>query len=223
MGFPVIDAGVLLAPRGVGTMAAMILGGRILGKISARLIIGAGLVGTAYALYAMTLWTPDVSSATIMGIGVLQGFSIGLVFMPLSVTGFATLPAKLRTEGTGIFSLVRNLGSSIGISVTSSLLATNTRVNHAILAGITTPFNHMLQSGAPARYWNPASHGGAAALDAMITRQASVIAYMDDFRLMFWLTVACIPLVFLIRTPSLRPVTRAPAELPADGQLAASD
>jgi DHA2 family multidrug resistance protein len=200
MDYPVVTTGIVLAPRGVGIMLAALICGRLLGKISPRVLLGIGLIIGTYVLYEMTFWTPDVSEWTIVSVGVGQGFSIGFVVIPLNVTTFATLPSELRTEGTSIYALVRNLGSSIGISVTGALLQTNTQVNHAIVAGEINPFNHALQTGAASKLWSPWSMQGAAMLNEEITRQAQIIAYIDDFKLMLILAIVTIPLVLLTRS-----------------------
>jgi MFS transporter, DHA2 family, multidrug resistance protein len=203
MNYPVVTTGIVLAPRGVGIMFAALICGRLLKKIGPRTLLGIGLIIGAYVLYEMTFWTPDISEWTIVSVGVCQGFSIGFVVIPLNITAFATLPAERRTEGTSIYALMRNLGSSIGISVTGALLQTNTQVNHAIVAGEVNQFNHALQTGAASHYWSPWSMHGAAMLNEEITRQAQIIAYIDDFKLMFILAIVTIPLVLLTR-PSRR-------------------
>jgi DHA2 family multidrug resistance protein len=203
MNYPVVTAGIVLAPRGVGIMLAAMACGRLLSRAGPRLLLGLGLITGAYVLYQMTFWTPDISEWTIISVGVGQGISIGLVAIPLNITAFATLPPERRTEGTSIYALMRNLGSSIGISVTGALLQTNTQVNHAIVAGEVNPFNHALQTGAALRFWNPWSMHGAAMLNNEITRQAQIIAYIDDFKLMLVLAVVTMPLVLLTR-PSRR-------------------
>jgi DHA2 family multidrug resistance protein len=207
MNYPVVTAGVGLAPRGVGTMGAMIIGGRLVSKVSPRVLVSFGFLANALALYDMMYWTPDISEWTIISVGLIQGVGIGFVFVPLSLIAFTTMPAELRTEATGIFSLMRNLGSAIGISVTSALLTTNTEINHAIITGVVTPFNRALQTGAARHFWNPASDHGAALLNAQITRQANIIAYVDDFKLMFILTVLTLPLVLFIRPNKTRVAT----------------
>ena len=199
MNYPVVTAGLLLAPRGIGTMAAMLLCGRLVGRVNVRILVGLGFVATAYALYAMTSWTPDVSERTVFWVGFIQGLSIGLVFVPLSTVAFNTLPAELRTQATGVFSLVRNIGSAIGISVTGALLQSNTQVNHALIGDTVTPFNRSLRTAHILGFWDPDRLHGAAMLNREITRQASTIAYVDDFKLMMILAVCSVPLVLLIR------------------------
>ncbi len=199
MGYPVLTAGIALAPRGAGTMVAMFICGRLMGRVSVRVLVLFGFAVTIYALYLMVGFTPDVSEWEIVESGFLQGFSVGFVFVALSTVTFATLSPELRTQGTSIYSLMRNLGSSIGISITGALLIRNTQINHAAIAAGVTPFNRLLQSGAVEHYWNPLHAHTAAALDAVITRQATTIGYIDDFKLMMIVAIMAVPLVFLVR------------------------
>lgn len=203
MNYPVVTAGIVLAPRGVGILLAAMICGRLLRVVGARVLLSLGLVIGIYALYQMTSWTPDIGAWTIVGVGVTQGLSVGLVAIPLNITAFATLPSERRTEATSVYSLMRNLGSSIGISITGSLLQSNTQVNHAILAEGVGPFNHLLQSRHVLQFWDPSSLHGAAMLNGEITRQAQIIAYIDDFKLMLVLAIVTAPLVLLTR-PSQR-------------------
>jgi DHA2 family multidrug resistance protein len=202
--YPVAEAGMLMAPRGVGTMAAMMLAGRLVNRLDPRLLMFAGFAMLAESAREMVGWTPDVGPWSLTMTGLLQGAGLGLVFTPLQVVAFATLPADLRTDGTALFSLVRNVGSSIGVSVASFLLAQNTQVVHAALAAGVTPFNRMLQSGGAYLYWNSATSAGLNALNTEITRQASIIAYMDDFKLMLIVTLPAMLLLFLLRRPASR-------------------
>jgi DHA2 family multidrug resistance protein len=201
MDYPVVTAGIVLAPRGAGLMLAAPLVGRLVGKISARLLVAIGFATGAVALYQMTSWTPDVSEGTMIGVGFLQGLSIGFMTIPINIITYATLPSTMRTEAAGIYSLMRNLGSAIGISVTGALLATNTQVNHANIAEGVTLFNRALQTGAAARLWNPGSMHGAAMLNQEITRQSEIIGYVDDFKLMLVLSIIVLPLLLLTRPP----------------------
>jgi DHA2 family multidrug resistance protein len=202
MSYPVVTTGLVLAPRGAGLALAAMCCGRLLGRINPRWLVGAGSVAGAYALWLMTAWTPDISEWDLVTAGFIQGVSIGFLAIPINVIAFATLSPELRTEATGIYSLVRNMGSAIGISVTGALLQINTQVNHALLAGDASPFNRALQSGVVARFWNLASTHGAALLDREITRQARIIAFVDDFKLMLILAILALPLLLLTRPPS---------------------
>jgi DHA2 family multidrug resistance protein len=199
MNYPVITTGIVLAPRGAGLMLAAMICGRVIGKANPRHLVGAGFVTGAYALYRMTAWTPDISEWDLISAGFIQGISIGFLAIPINIISFATLPSELRTEATGIYSLVRNLGSAIGISITASLLETNTQVNHAIIAADASPFNRALQSGVASRFWNLRNLHGVELLDNEITRQAKIIAFVDDFKLMLVLAIVALPLLLLTR------------------------
>src|SRR5271163_3330581 len=141
MNYPVVTAGLVLGPRGIGTMAAMLVVGRLIGRVDTRLLLGLGLSISAWAFYAMTGWTPDVSQWTIIWVGVLQGIGLGFLFVPLSAATLATLPLEQRTEGAGLYSLSRNVGSSVGISVVNALLMRNTQINHAEIVEHVTAVN----------------------------------------------------------------------------------
>jgi DHA2 family multidrug resistance protein len=198
MHYPVYDIGLLLAPRGVGTMVGMMLVGRLIGRVDARWPIAVGMVMTAASLYFMTGFGVQVSRFDVVWIGVLQGLGLGLVFVPISSVAYSTLPASQRTEAAGLFSLVRNIGSSIGISVVMTLLARSTQVNHAEIAARIPAFGAE-QSWLP-RAWDPTTASGALALNAEVSRQAAAIAFVDDFWLLMVLTVIALPLVYFLRS-----------------------
>ncbi|MBS0438637.1 MAG: DHA2 family efflux MFS transporter permease subunit [Proteobacteria bacterium] len=198
MNYPVVTVGVLLAPRGIGTLIAMVVVGRLLARgADARLVAGIGMLITAYSMWQMTLWTSDVPQWDIIYTGIVQGVGVGLVFVPVSTVAYSTLPMATRTEAAGIYSLTRNIGSSVGISIMMALLAHNTQVNHAELAARLTPF------GATALP-HMGGFSAAASLEALngeVTRQAATISYLNDFWLMMILTLVAIPLLALLRPP----------------------
>jgi DHA2 family multidrug resistance protein len=202
MNYPIVTAGLVLGPRGVGTMGAMLVVGKLIGKVDTRALLGAGLGLTAWSFYAMTGWTPDVSQMTIINVGIIQGIGLGFLFVPLSVVTLSTLPSELRAEGAGLYSLSRNIGSSVGISVVNSLLTTNTQVNHAEIARHVTAVNRIFSDRTIAQVWNPLTAVGRAALDAMITQQAQIIAYIDDYKLLMIATIAVLPLLVVFKRAS---------------------
>jgi MFS transporter, DHA2 family, multidrug resistance protein len=198
MNYPVVTTGVLLAPRGVGTLIAMMMVGRLLARgADARILAGIGMLLTAYSLWQMVQWGSDVPASVIIEAGVVQGLGLGLVFVPISTVAYSTLPMAARTEAAGIFSLMRNIGSSVGISIVMTLLARGTQVNHAELAARIDPFG-----GSTAQLplgWNLSSSTTLAMLNGEVTRQASTIAFLNDFWLMMMMTLAAIPLLLLLK------------------------
>jgi DHA2 family multidrug resistance protein len=204
MDYPVITAGLVMGPRGVGTMAAMLLVGRLIGRVDVRILLGLGLGLTALSFYEMTGWTPDISQTTIVVVGVLQGVGLGFLFVPLSVVTLSTLSNELRAEGAGLYSLSRNLGSSIGISVVNAMLTQNTQINHASISQHVTAVNRNFDNPVITQFWNPLTAAGRAALDAVITRQAQIIAYIDDYKLLMIATLAVLPLLIVFKQASAR-------------------
>ncbi len=201
MNYPVVTTGLVTAPRGFGTMIAMIVVARFGGRIDTRLIIMAGLILTAAAMWQMTGFSLYMGMSPIVTTGVLQGLGLGFVFTPLSIITFSTLPRHMLTQGTAIFSLMRNIGGSIGISIVEALLNQNTQIVHSRLVEQLRPDNPlarvpMLQ--APYSLTNPS---GVALLNAEATRQAAMVAYIDDFVLMMILVVMGLPLLLLLRRP----------------------
>jgi DHA2 family multidrug resistance protein len=215
--YPVETAGLIMAPRGIGTMVAMMLSGRLSSKLDPRWLMASGVFCLSWSMWEMTGWTPDIAQSRIITVIVVQGAGLGLVFLPLQVLAFSTLPSSLRTDGASLFSLFRNIGAAIGVSVTSSLLAHNTQVLHEQIGAYVTPFNRALQEGNVGRMWNPFQPHGAAMLDQMVNTQAQIIAYIDDYRMMVFTTLASLVLLFLMRRPRL---ISAP---PADATHAALD
>ena len=197
--YPVETAGLAMAPRGLGTMAAMMIAGRLSDKVDARLLMAFGIVVLAYSLYRMTGWTPAVSEMTVIVNTMLQGAGLGFVFVPLQVIAFATLEPALRTEGTALLSLLRNVGSAIGISVTSALVTQNGQIEHSVLAGYITPLNRAFQ-GAGASLMPTTAHG-AQVLNGMLTHQSEIIAYNDDWKLMMLTSLPMLLLLLLMRSP----------------------
>jgi MFS transporter, DHA2 family, multidrug resistance protein len=199
MGYPVVTAGIVMGPRGLGTMVCMFLVGRLIGRIDIRLLLMTGLLLTAWAMYDMTGWNPNVSQWTIATTGFIQGAGLGFLFVPLTTVTFATLAPEQRTDGTGLYNLSRNVGSSVGISVVSYLLTRNDQINHATIASHVTAFNHVFDNGIVRHALSPWTASGRAALDQVIQTQASIISYIDDFKLMMILSLVAIPLVLLLR------------------------
>jgi MFS transporter, DHA2 family, multidrug resistance protein len=195
MNYPVWTTGLVTAPRGIGSVVALLMIPRLMSNFDPRLIVGAGFVLTAVSAWQMTGFDLQMGTSTIVWSGLAQGVGVSFVFLPVASLAFATLQPALRNEGTSVFSLMRNLGSSIGISIVVTLVTRNTQIAHASLAGHVS-------------YYNPAMHAITGAsptvrtlteLNATVTQQAAMIAYNDDFQMMLILSVAAIPLVLLFR------------------------
>lgn len=202
LGYPILTAGLLLGARGCGTLVAMMSVNLLMRFTQARNLVGTGLSLTAYTLWEMTGFTEDTTSNMIVFYGVIQGMGLGLVFVPLSSISFRTLPPHLRTAGSAMLTLVRNIGSSIGISMVIANLTSKTTLMHARISESVTPFNGALYMPDVLSTMNPNTDAGRAMLDALVTKQASIIAYQNDFKLLMYMTLATLPLLLLLGTGS---------------------
>ena len=199
MGYPVTLAGLVLAPRGAGTMVAMLIAGRIANRVDMRLMIAFGLALASFSLWEMAQFNLEVSSWTVVETGIVQGFGLGFIFAPLTTITFATLSPSLRTEGTSFYSLLRNVGSSVGISISETFLTYMTQYNHAELVAHISPLNPAIRNTTNP-LWSLSTPESLAAVNAEVTRQAAAIGYLNDFRLMMYMMVVAIPLLAFMRT-----------------------
>ena len=195
LGYPVMTAGMLSTPRGLGSLVSMAVAGQLVMRVDPRILITSGLLLFAVSFLGMSTFNLQMDSWTIVWTGVVQGMGTGLVFTPMSVIAFATLAPQLRTSGTGVFTLVRNLGNSAGISIMEATFARQTQVVHSSLAEHINPMNPnaMAMLGGASGI----SPSALAGIDGQVTAQASMVSYIDVFHLMFLTTLAAIPLVFL--------------------------
>src|ERR1700734_663351 len=198
IGYPIITAGGLLASRGCGTFVAMMLVGRLMRYIEARTLIVSGLSLTGLSLFYMTGWTDQTGVPEIVTVSIVQGFGFGLVFVPLSTVAFLTLPNHLRTDGTSMLTLMRNVASSIGISIVIAQLTEGGRRIYAILNEHVTPFNHAMQMPDVRGMIDMSTNMGRALADVMLGLQAQIIAFSQDYQLVMMFILASIPLTIII-------------------------
>jgi MFS transporter, DHA2 family, multidrug resistance protein len=198
IGYPIITAGLLLASRGCGTFVAMMLVGRLMRYIEARTLIIAGLGLTGLSLFYITGWTDQTQVPEIVTLSIVQGFGFGLVFVPLSTVAFLTLPNHLRTDGTSMLTLLRNVASSIGISIVIAQLTEGSRRVYAVLNEHVTPFNQALQMPDVRGIINLSTDAGRALADAMLNVQAQIIAFSQDYQMVMIFTLCTIPLALMI-------------------------
>ncbi|HTZ38476.1 MAG TPA: MDR family MFS transporter [Stellaceae bacterium] len=218
MNYPVFTSGWMMAPRGFGTMLAMIFVGRTINRIDGRLFILVGFLLTAASLWQMTGYSLLMGSWPIIFASFFQGFSLGLTFVPLNILALSDLPRHLLTQGTALRSLMRMLGGSIGISILEATLTQNIQIVHSRLIEGLRPDNPLTQGHLLPPPFSLTAPSGVAALNAEVTRQAAMVGYVDDFKLMMLMILAALPLVLLIRTG--RPGARAAAPAAPAGATA---
>ena len=215
MNYPVFTTGLVTAPRAFGTMVAMFAVARVINRVDNRLIILFGFSLTAFAMWQMTGFSLLMGPRPIIVSGLVQGFGLGCTFVPLNIIALSTLPRHIMTQATAIRSLMRNLGGSIGISILVATLAENTQAIHSRLIETLRPDNPLTHTPLFGPAYSLTAPHGIAALNAEVTRQAAMIAYIDDFKLMMLMALCSLPLLLLLRGKPRAPVPAAPVAQPA--------
>jgi DHA2 family multidrug resistance protein len=198
MGYSVLTAGLVSMPRGIGTWVAMAVVGRLAGIIDGRWLIAIGFALGAFSLWQMAGMSPDADSRILIVSGIIQGFGTGLAYVSLTVVAFVTLSGALRNEGAALFNLMRNVGSSVGISTIQAYVTRSTSTAHATLTEHITPFNTAATQAQVLAPLNTTS--GLASMNHVIDVQASWIGYLNAFYLMMILTIIIIPLIAFARS-----------------------
>ena len=203
MGYPVILSSVMMAPRGVATMASMMIVGRLTGKVDARLMMLFGIGMMSFSLYEMTHFNLQMDYWPVIITGCIQGFGMGFIFVPLSTMAFATIAPNFRADGTAMFSLVRNMGQGVGISLVTAVLSTMLQVNHAELAERLTATSPSVMTQMPGLLTGTPQV--VATVNGLVSQQAAMLSYLDDFFLMMLFSLAAVPIILLLRGPRKQP------------------
>jgi len=210
MNYSALTTGLVTMPRGIGSMVAMFLVAPLITRVDNRLIILFGLLMTSAAMWQMSQFSLQMGMASVVISGLMQGFGLGCTQVPLNIIALSTLPRHIMTQGTAIRSLMRNLGGSTGISILVATLAQNTQTVHSRLVEGLRPDNPLAQAPYLAAPFSLTTPSGMAALNAEVTRQAAMVAYIDDFKLMMLIALASISLLLLLRQARRRPPPEAP-------------
>jgi DHA2 family multidrug resistance protein len=200
-GRTVTQTGFLMVPRGLGTMFAMLFAGRLTMKMDPRILMTAGAALLAWSMWEMTSWTPDIDSYTLASVTFVQGLGMGLVFVPMNLVAFATLGPQFRTDGAGLTNLMRNIGSAIGVSLTTTILANSVQTIHSQLSHYAAPFNRALGVNAESMYMNPLIPFGMSGLNGLIEYRAEVQAYANDFLFMFYISLPVFFVIWMMKRP----------------------
>jgi DHA2 family multidrug resistance protein len=197
MGYPVVTTGLVTAPRGIATLLAMTVVGRLSGKFDPRYMMVGGMLLCALSCYMMSGFSLQMDENALLASSIMQGLGTGFVFIPMATLAFATIAPRYRNEGSAMFTLIRNLGSSIGISVVSAMTLRNAEVVHSRLVEGVRPDSPNLQAAMPSLdFTDPASIGPVV---GEISRQASMVSHIDSFWILFIACLCSLPLILLMR------------------------
>jgi DHA2 family multidrug resistance protein len=211
-GYPVIDTGMMMAPRGVGVTISALFAGWVVKYVDPRAVMFGGFLIAAASMRAMTTWSLDMNIEPILVASFFQGVGFGAAVTPLNMMAFATLPPEFRPDGSSMMSLFRSLGGSIGISIIVSVLARMQQVSHADLAAhVTADIVPSIDLPATLDRAPGIGAGVMAMIDGEVNRQAMMISFLDTFELLVWAMLILAPMTFLLRTA--RPGTPPPPPL----------
>lgn len=200
-GYTPLDAGLILAPRGAGTMLGSLLVGRILRIVDPRKVIGLAMVVIAATMWELSTFTEDIDRLAIMTNGFIQGLAFAGFMVPLNAVAFSTLPNEQRDAGTAFYSLLNNVGRSIGIAIFSTYLAWASQTNRAVLNEHISPHNDVLRHLTMPEAWSLTDPVGLATLERLVARQGKLIAYIADFQLLALSIAVCIPILLFMNNP----------------------
>lgn len=198
-GYTVLDTGILLAPRGVGILIAMVIAGRLIARVDPRAVIVLGFGIVAFSMWMMTGWALVMSEREFIVVGLIQGLGLGLTFMPVNLIAFASLPLSIRTDASSLLYLTRSLGGSLGISLAVAMLSRNLQTSHADLASRVTASSLDIVDPSSADRWGQLGDAALRLVDMEVNRQAAMIAYLSDFQLIVYAILAFMPLVLLLK------------------------
>lgn len=199
-GYPVVDAGLMLAPRGLATMVSAVVVGRLVRYVDPRLLIIFGALLGGYSAWEMSLLPPNAPEWRILYLILIQGVGTSCFFLPLNTVAFSTMGAEQRDQGAALFALSGNIGRSVGIAILSSYLLYGAQASKSQLVEFATPFNDLLNHVPNPGAWALDNLEGLARLNAEVAHQADMIAYAMDFQLLSAMLFACIPLVMMMRS-----------------------
>jgi DHA2 family multidrug resistance protein len=204
LNYPALQSGLTLSPRGFGSIAGMLIVGRIIGLIDMRILIAVGFAILTYATYVLGTLNLNIASSNVTWPNVFNGFGTALIFVPLTTLTMGTLRNEQIGNATGIFNLMRNLGGSVGISMMTTLLARRAQAHQALMVGHLTPYSPEYQQALAALtarlgYTPGSSLQAQGLIYAELLRQANLWAYIDNFRLMAFFCLCCIPFVLLFK------------------------
>jgi MFS transporter, DHA2 family, multidrug resistance protein len=214
LGYPIVTTGLVMAPRGIATGISMLIVGRLVSRMDARLLVAVGMLLSAGGSYAMTSYSLDVDKFWVIWPAMVQGLGLGLIFVPLSTIAYATLPRARMAEAAGLYSLVRTMGSAIGISVITTMMSREGQVAWNELGGHIQKFNPAVLAYLRSLHLSATDPKAVTVIAGQIAQQAEMIAMLDMFKLIAWSFLLMLPLVLILRRS--RPMTDPLASVPPE-------
>lgn len=207
LGYPAVESGFAVSPRGVGAVMSMMIVGRLISRVDSRYLITFGFLVLTFSTYLFTLINLDIAQSSIIIPMLISGVAMGFVFVPLTTMSMATLPQAEIGNASGVYNLMRNTGGSVGIAIMTTLLSRNQQIHLNVLSAHTTQYDPAFQAmfdqirNGLLAVTDPvsATQQTFATMAGLMQRQAAVLAYIDDFWLMTVLCGLCIPAGLLFK------------------------
>jgi DHA2 family multidrug resistance protein len=209
LGYPIVTTGLVMAPRGIATAIAMIVVGRLVSIVDARILVTIGIICSAIGAYAMTFYSLETTTINIIWPAFLQGIGLGLIFVPLSTIAYATLDRSRMAEAAGMYSLVRTIGASIGISIVTTVMTHQAQIIWNELGAHITVYQGAVTEYLARLGLQATDPRGLAIIAREVGMQSQMGALLDAFKLITWSYAFMMPLIFLLRRSTTR--TGAPA------------
>ncbi|MFT7574517.1 MAG: DHA2 family multidrug resistance protein [Alphaproteobacteria bacterium] len=200
-GYSLIDSAWILAPRGLGSMLGSMFIGRLIQTIDPRKMMGCGMALTAYTMYALSTFTNDIDLTAVTIICFFQGLAFSMFVIPVNTVAFSTLSPERRDLGTSFYSLLNNIGRNLGIAVLVTYFTYQVQASRSVLRDNINPFNDAFRHGLIPDAWGAANPAGLSALNRVMAREADLIAYVADFRVLAIAILVCLPIVFIMNNP----------------------
>lgn len=212
MGYPALESGMAVSPRGFGAIASMLIVGRLINRIRGRYLVLFGFSVLSYSIYMFSQINLEISVSSIVWPNIISGFAMGFIFVPLTTMALGTLSNEQMGNASGVFNLMRNTGGSVGIAIVTTFLARGAQIHQAAMVSHLTPYDPAFQErmkqiagGLGAAGSTTASQQAYAGIYGTLVRQATVLSYIDVFRMLSFLCIICIPAVFLFERVKKKP------------------
>jgi MFS transporter, DHA2 family, multidrug resistance protein len=207
IGYTAYDSGLAVSPRGIGAIVSMVIAGQLIGRVDERLLITFGVIIRGASLFMLGDLNLGMSMGSVVWPNIVNGFANGFLFVPLTTLTMKTLPRELTGAGTGLYNLLRNMGASFGISMVTTLLTRGEQRHQTYLGAHLNATSPVYQSAIQrlSHYFAEQSGGAQGLREAMgmvyrgMRQQATLLSYVSDFRLLAWLSLACLPFLLFFR------------------------
>ena len=199
LAYPALQSGLAVSPRGLGSFLSMFVVGRLVSVVDNRVLLAFGLIILAISAAMLGQINLEIAMSSVAWPNVINGFAAGFIFVPLTTLAMGTLRKREMGNATGIYNLMRNIGGSVGIAVVTTLLARGAQMHQSILVGHLSMANPAFQQELTTLQQGVTTQQAYGLIYTELIRQSTLLAYMDNFRLLAGLALATLPLILFFQ------------------------